>query len=300
MERSDDYTQRVNRVIDHILEHLDDTIRLEDMAEVACFSPCHFHRVFRSLIGETLGEFITRLRLERALRMLAHNPRANLTQVALDCGFGSSSNFSRVFKQSYGVAPSRFDLKSLRDQRRAELQAAIEEPELRNLLERLPPGENPDGFEVHFVDLPSREVAYLRVLDPYRPGLVTDAAAKLVAWAEARNAADGTWLGYMWDDPDIVAAERCRYDVGVVINGVEPEDEIGRICFPPMRVATLEIRGGIDLEQRALDWLYGTWLPRSGMVPADLPCFESWIGLPFAHGFEHFELDLLLPVEATT
>jgi AraC family transcriptional regulator len=47
---------------------------------------------------------------------------------------------------------------------------------------------------------------------------------------------------------------------------------------------------------RALDWLFRTWLPASGRMPTDQPCFEAWIGRPFAHGFEHFELYAQLPV----
>ena len=57
-----------------------------------------------------------------------------------------------------------------------------------------------------------------------------------------------------------------------------------------------EIRGGLDLELRALQWLFGTWLPKSGYVPDDNPCFEAWIGLPFAHGMEYFEIHAQLPV----
>ena len=58
----------------------------------------------------------------------------------------------------------------------------------------------------------------------------------------------------------------------------------------------LEIKGAIDLEQRCLDWLFSTWLPGSRYVPAEQPCFEAWIGRPFAHGMEHFELFAHLPV----
>jgi AraC family transcriptional regulator len=54
--------------------------------------------------------------------------------------------------------------------------------------------------------------------------------------------------------------------------------------------------GGIDRELRALDWLYKTWLPSSRFVPDDQPCFEAWHGLPFAHGSEHFDLDVQLPI----
>jgi hypothetical protein len=49
-----------------------------------------------------------------------------------------------------------------------------------------------------------------------------------------------------------------------------------------MTVAEVAIRGGLDLELRALQWLYGSWLPRSGFVPDDQPGFEAWVGLVFA------------------
>jgi len=295
-----DYVQRVNRAVDHVLAHLDEPLKLDDVARVACFSPFHFHRVFRALMGETLNQFVKRVRLERALRLLSYDPARSLTDVALATGFGSSSDFSRSFKQRFGVPPSAFDIARLRDERRAGWQAAVTEPETRHRLDRLPPGANPDGFEVELRRLPARSVAYVRVLDPYRPDVVVQAAERMLAWAEERGLADGRWLGYMWDDPEIVAHPDCRYDVGLELAEDAdvrlPDGEVCRIEFPPMLVAELPMRGSIELEVRAFDWLYQTWLPTSGYVPSDQPGFEVWIGRPFEHGLEHFEIDLQLPV----
>ena len=162
-----DYVERVNRGIDHVLSNLSSPLRLEDVARAACFSPFHFHRVFRSLVGETLQQFVKRQRLERALRMMAHAPLRSLTEVALDCGFSSSSDFSRNFKTRYGVAPSAFDLQAWRDEKRGEMLDVVANSACK--LVRLPPGENPDGFEVVLRDLEPRRVAYIRVTDPYRP-----------------------------------------------------------------------------------------------------------------------------------
>jgi AraC family transcriptional regulator len=291
-----DYAARVNRAIDHIVSHLDEPLRLEDVAAVAYFSPFHFHRVFRTLMGETLQRFVKRLRLERALFLMSHQPRRSLTEVALACGFSSSSDFTRSFRQRYGVPPSAFDLASWRERKREDLQDTVDASERYHLSPRLEPGENPDGFSVTLRDLPARRVAYVRVLDPFRSDGVVEACERLVAWAEARGAADGQWLGYMWEDPEIVALEDCRYDVAVVLDDVEPDDRVGTFGFPAMRVAEVVIRGGLDLEQRAIDWLFRTWLPTSGYVPDDQPCFEAWIGRPFAHGLEHLELAAHLPV----
>ena len=284
-----DYVARVNRAIDHVTGHLAEPLPLEEVARVAAFSPFHFHRIFRALVGETLHAFTKRLRLERAAYLMAHAPGTPLTEIALRCGFSSSSDFSRSFRAHHGVPPSVFDLDGLRQARRAELAPHVA---------RLPPGENPDGFEVVLRRLPARRVAYLRVLAPYQPGRVTGAAARLVAWARARDVAGGQWLGYQWDDPELVELERCRYDVAVEVPAATTgSDEVSIATFPAMTVAELDLAGPIELELRALDWLYTTWLPRSGRSPADQPMFEAWHGEPFAHGDSHFALRLQLPVE---
>ncbi len=139
----------------------------------------------------------------------------------------------------------------------------------------------------------------MRVLDPYHSDAVIGACHAMLKWADERGYGDGQWLGYMWEDPEIVALKDCRYDVAVEVDDPDfrAEGEVGRYDFPAMRVAEVTLRGNIELEQRALDWIFGTWLPRSGFVPDDQPCFEAWIGRPFAHGYEHFELHCHLPVK---
>ena len=223
---------RINRAIDHVLAHLDQPLQLEDVARVACFSTFHFHRVFRSLMGETLHQFVKRLRLEHSLRLMSRFPNRSLTDVALECGFTSSSDFSRSFRQRFGVPPSVFEVETFRAQRRQEWLAAIEDPAHRHQLQRLPVGENPDNFQVEFRDLPARRVAYIRVLNPYRPEVVPDAAARLVQWVRRNQRSHGAWLGYMWDDPDVVAHKECRYDAGVELPDAQPDGEVGVVEFP--------------------------------------------------------------------
>lgn len=288
---------RVNRAIDYVLANRQGDVSLAAVAQAAHFSPFHFHRVFQALVGETLGQFVKRLQLERALALLSHAPGRSLTEVALACGFASSSDFSRSFKQRFGVPPSAFDLESFRKERRADFERALQGPDGGPRFCALPVGANPDGFSVTLRDLPPRTVAYVRVLDPYRaPERVTDAYEHLRQWAESRGYADRQWLGYMWDEPELVALGKCRYDAAVEVDEVRPAGRIGRFQFPAMRVAEVRIAGDLALEMRALDWLYGTWLPRSGYEPDDQPAFEAWLGRPFAHGVEHFTIACQLPV----
>jgi len=280
-----DYVGRVNRALDHVMRNLDQPLPLDEVARVACFSSFHFHRIFRALTGETLAQLVKRARLERAVYLMSHRKDTSLTEIALACGFSSSSDFSRSFRDHYGVPPSAFDVQRFRDAHREAFAGA-----------RLPPGENPDGFAVRLRDVPARRVAYVRVHKPYEGGAVA-AAERMLAWARRRGLAGGQWLGYQWDDPEIVELARCRYDVGLEVpDGVVADGEVGIQLFPAMKLAELDLAGSIELELRALDWLYGSWLPTSGWAPDHQPCFEAWNGEPFAHGTTHFELRLQLAV----
>jgi AraC family transcriptional regulator len=149
--------------MDYIVSNLAGPLKLDDVSAAAGFSSFHFHRVFKSLLGETLNQFVKRLRLERALYLMSHAPNRSLTDVALACGFSSSSDFSRSFKQSYGAAPSVFDLETFRNARREEFESVVSNYDGGHRVTTLPAGENPDGFELQLRDLPARTVAYIRV-----------------------------------------------------------------------------------------------------------------------------------------
>src|SRR5262252_3214978 len=106
-QANSEYAQRINRVIDYLSENLDRQVKLEELAKVACFSEFHFHRIFRAVSGETLNSFTTRLRLEKAARLLRYSGQS-LTNIALDCGFSSPATFSRAFRSGYGTTPRQF------------------------------------------------------------------------------------------------------------------------------------------------------------------------------------------------
>jgi AraC family transcriptional regulator len=113
-----EYAARMNRVIDHIQKHLNDQLNLEHLAAIACFSPFHFHRLFRAWTGETLQAFVHRLRLERAAAELVFNRPMSITAIALDCGFSGSSAFARAFKEAFGVSATAWRNRKIRQTNR--------------------------------------------------------------------------------------------------------------------------------------------------------------------------------------
>lgn len=290
------YVERVNLAVNYVVTHLRNPLRLEHVARAAGLSPFHFHRVFQVMMGETLTDFVKRLRLEKSLALMSLARRPQLSKIALACGFSSSSDFSRSFKQRFGVPPRAFDIAAWRERHAAALLGTMPVLARSHHLTKLPPQQNPDGFRVRIRDLPARTVAYIRVRKPYQGNAVENTTQRLMAWADRGGFAGNQWLGYQWDNPEIAHLADCQYYVAVEADSFQPAGEIGRFRFPPMVVAQVELRGDIHLELRALQWLYGVWLPRHGYVPDDHPGFEAWIGRPFAHGTSHFELHIQLPI----
>lgn len=98
---------RVCRARDFLAARFEAKPQLEDAARVACLSPYHFHRVFARAFGETPHAFLTRMRMERARKLLAseHLP---VTDVCLAVGYESLGSFSTLFRAQTGRSPVEF------------------------------------------------------------------------------------------------------------------------------------------------------------------------------------------------
>lgn len=103
-----EYIARINRVMDYIEKHLNEEITLDKIAQVACFSPFHFHRVFSTLTNETINAFIQRKRIEKAAQQLINEDNVSISEIAYNCGFGSVSHFSRTFRKYFGMTAKEF------------------------------------------------------------------------------------------------------------------------------------------------------------------------------------------------
>src|ERR1700736_5545932 len=106
LESRSEYVARMHRVLEHIDRELDQPLELEALAAVANFSSFHFHRLFTAWMGETLGDYVRRRRLEVGALRLVAQPRLGVLQVALSVGFGSTEAFARAFKSRFGVPPT--------------------------------------------------------------------------------------------------------------------------------------------------------------------------------------------------
>ena len=105
--RSGSHAEAVRRTIRHMRVRLDHKVDLDELAAVACMSPCHYLRVFRRLTGIPPARFLGILRLELAKDLLIRTDLA-VFDIALDVGYTSLGTFTSRFAQLVGMSPARF------------------------------------------------------------------------------------------------------------------------------------------------------------------------------------------------
>jgi AraC-like DNA-binding protein len=98
-------TRRLNRARDFIHAEAHRRLVLADVADAACLSPHHFHRLFTAAFHASPNAYVTALRLERAARRIAATEEP-ITGICLSAGFESLGSFSSRFRRSFGVPPS--------------------------------------------------------------------------------------------------------------------------------------------------------------------------------------------------
>jgi AraC family transcriptional regulator len=291
-----DYKERILRVLVHIQQHLDDALGLEGLAAVACFSPFHFHRVFKGMIGESVKEHVRRLRLERAAVQLKLGGRP-VTQIALDAGYEAHEAFTRAFKTVYGVAPIRF-----RSQRRAS--AAVAAPSgvhyradkpLQNFKTKRTGGLN---MNVRIKTVEPMRVAFVRHVGPYNE--VNAAWDKLVPLLgkEGLIGGDSLFIGICHDDPEVTPPEKIRYDACVTVDeSFAPTGDLGVQTISGGEYAMTTHRGPYQKLGATYTRLLGQWLPRSGRELSSSPCFEIYLNDPESTEPGELLTDIYVPLQ---
>ncbi len=283
------YLVRVHRVMDHVRRNLDGELGLEALAKVACFSPYHFHRIFKATTGETVTAFVQRARLERAAYLMKASPRRAMASIAVEVGFSEQSDFSRLFRRRYGIAPSRWDRSS-----RLDDEGLVDHDAIVAALDDEP-------LEARLVERPAVRLAYVRVRTPFIGPSLREGYERLIAWLEAQGV---DWraralLGLSWDHYETTPLQDVRFDFGFhVPDGVMAGAEFGVHELPAVRAVEVHCDGPLARIAMAWTYLYERWLPSSAYEPLDLPGLKRFRRRPDEIGWDRWDLDCSIAVRA--
>ena len=316
----ENYTARINHVIDYIEANIDKPLSLNQLADAAHFSPFHFHRIFSAMVGETLKNFLQRVRIEKAATKLLLNPKKSITEIAFECGFSGSSALARSFRETYGMTASEWRSQGhLRYSKNGKTDSKDSQPigniqqdfdvslyynqDTTSQIWRIKMKNKEIQTNVEVKDMSELNVAYIRHIGPYKGDqeLFGRLFNKLMAWAGPRGLLrfpETKVMTIYYDNPDITDESRLRTDACITVpEDTQVEGEIGKAKIPAGKYAVAHFEITPDQYQDAWNAVYGGWLPESGYQPEDGPCYELYLNDPKEHPEGKHLVDICIPVK---
>jgi AraC family transcriptional regulator len=299
-----EYLKRVNIVVEYINAHLDEDIDLEKLADISNFSKWHFQRIMKAFLGEPIGAFIQRLRVETAAKLLR---RSNLpvSEIAYKVGYDTPSSLSKVFQAFYHISPSEY-----RNNKNFVIMKPIQLNENLNL-------EVPK-----IVNIEPKQAIYLKLTGSYQTLDFNGAWSQQWQIVNSNNlySAEIEHIAIYHDDPKITEESKLRTDICLTLpNAVEPEGEIGVKTIDGGKYAVFLYTGSYEQLDAVYDTIYGKWLPENGgcscedcctpyslgcppecdcgCILRDVPCFEKYINDPSQTPSEKLKTEIYVPIK---
>lgn len=264
-----DYRRRLIPVL-RALEQ-DPDLSIEALADRACLSLYHFHRVFTAVAGEAPGEMCRRLRMQRAAWQLCYTD-ASVTTIALGAGLASSQAFAKAFRRHYGCTPGAFR----RDKSKNGHLLSKDGHASDRLLPYAEDHSSARSNTMKTIEMDARTLAYIRVTGPYGEGY-DPVCGQLHQWASTRGLAQGEWIFIYHDNPEVTPPAQCRTDIGVTVPaGTVGAGEVEIQLIPAGRYA--QSRYLItDRSQYGPRWQEHVGdIVAAGLAFGDGPCFELY------------------------
>jgi AraC family transcriptional regulator len=264
----ENYHVRMQRVLDHIDQHLADDLDLETLSGVAAFSKYHFHRQFTSTFGVSVHRYVQLARLKRASYRLAGSDAQSVTDIAMDAGYDAPDAFARAFRQRFGQSPSSFR----------------KSPDWGSWLIAFGPLDNarrklmqivftPDDVVIR--DVPPTPVAIME----HRGDRATlgDTIQRFIAWRKAAGLSPETSPTFNIFRSEREPAVAADYSMDICVGTDQPigpdDKQMKAGVIPGGRCAVLRYPGNTNNLEPAALYLYREWLPASGEDVRDFPIY---------------------------
>ena len=275
-----DYTQRINKVVAYINDHLDQPLDLKTLAEVAALSEFHFHRVFKALKGESIGAHISRLRIEAAARLLRYSA-LSIEDIAFNIGYETPAALSKAFKNQYGITPTKY---------RTNKDIYIMKKEIINpdLALKAP----------KIMELEPKNLIYVALTGEY--GTLDYGKAYEQLWAVVKSQKLFTKgiesICVSYDDPKITEASLQRSEVSLAIHKpAHPEGEVSCKTLAGGKYAVFFYQGSYSYLSAVYDAAM-RWVIDSEYEVREEPTFEKYLNDSRRTPEEKLKTEVYIPI----
>ena len=255
------HKQRMNKVIQFIDETLDVEIGVSDLASIACYSEFHFHRIFRSFVGESVYAYRKRLLLERAVKFLQYTDKT-VTEIAFDSGYDNHSSFNKAFRKFFKHSPSEV----------RQLKINFEKYKFPTLTEGY-------KMKVKIIELEDIKVIATRGVGNFEK-VAPEAWGRIMPFAYANNHMNDNVrrFGITHDDPNVTGLDKIRYDACLDLDvDISGHAGLKKMTIKGGKYAQFLHKGSYDELGNTYNYAFNKWLPDSGYQLRIVPCFDLYL-----------------------
>ena len=278
----EEYLKRVNIVVDYINNHLDEELDLQKLAEMSNLSTYHFHRIMKAFLGEPLGAYIMRVRLETAVRLLRYTDLP-VEQIAYSVGYEMPSSLSKSFKQFYDITPQEY-----RNNKNFVIMKPVQlNPDLKLKSPKV-------------IELEAKKAIYIRLNGAYSELDFCGTWGRLWAYVKEQKlfSAGIEHISIYHDDPKVTTSEKLRTDVCLVLpKPAEPKGEIGVKEIAGGKYAVFLYQGPYTNFGIVYDTIFAQWLPGSGYELRNAPLFEKYVNDPSRTEEAKLKTEIYIPLQ---
>ena len=304
-----EYISRINRVMEYIDNHYNEPINLNRLAEVAHFSPFHFHRIFSTLTGETPADFCLRIRTEKAAQQLKDAPGKSISDILFDCGFSSMALFARTFRKHFGMSATVYrnverpivvkdgiyyskngQPLSKKNQIYVHLNNELCSINLKQITIM--------ETKVNVKEMREMHAIYCRHTGAFNE--IHKAYNKLMQFAGPRGliGKNAHTVTVYHDDPSVTEISKVRQSACLVVEkDIQVEGEIGKMTIKGGKYAV----GHFEIDVTEFENAWNTmcvWMTESGYEPGEGNPYEYYYADPENHPENKFVLDICIPVKS--
>lgn len=260
-----EHLKRINLVIDYISSHLDEKLYLDKLSNISAISPYHFHRIMSAYLGESIGSYIIRCRIEASSTILKYSSH-QVDEIAYKIGYDSPASFTKAFKKHFGVSPTEFR----NTNNSITMKTLITDRTL------------PDGFKLmpKIAERTAKRAIYIRLIGDYKSNDYSQAWEKIWGFIKEKRlfGFNQECLGIAYNDPNITEDDKCQYDCCITISkDIKPEGEIGVKNIEGGKYSVFKFKGSPDKIGSVYNAIFNTWLQEYNYELRDAPSFEKYV-----------------------
>ncbi len=277
-----DYQERLNVVTEYIDNNLDEELSITVLAEISNFSPFHPHRIFKGFLGEPIGNYITRTRVEAAAHLIRYS-KLEIKSIAYNVGYQSPSSLNKIFKQYYNISPTEY--------RKDKKNVAVR-PIINNSNIKL---KSPE-----IIEIPKKQVVYIRIIGKYGNiyyqktwNELWDFIKKNELFSEGIER-----IGISHDDPKITKSKNCRYDACLTIHKtVIPKGKIGIKKIDGGKFAVFKYQGSYTNLGEVYDTIFSDWYSKCNYELRNIPIMEKKVNDPLLTEPSKLKTEIYIPIK---